>query len=193
MKTRGWYNSSEKVACSVVCTRFMEGSIVQWPWRTFQLAIWYRSAKLCLLIMMFLNSNCLIRLEQFTLQWSVSAFPRFSSILLKSTASSPYTLLQPPLHHRLNFSKPRFCPFDMLFTIYTTWNHNISPNWPAMSLFTPRVLRLPAILRLSLIVVKQGQQARFSSCRRLREDPRIQELGKVIKDEFAVLREDYST
>lgn len=60
-----------------------------------------------------------------------------------------------------------------------------------MSLFAPRVLRLPAALRLSLILLKQGQYSRFSSATRLREDPRIQELGKVIKDEFAVMRENY--
>lgn len=60
-----------------------------------------------------------------------------------------------------------------------------------MSVFTPRILRLPATLRLSLLFIQQGQRSRFSSSSYLREDPRIQELGKVIKDEFAVLREDY--
>ncbi|RDI86117.1 T-complex protein 1 subunit gamma [Venturia inaequalis] len=60
-----------------------------------------------------------------------------------------------------------------------------------MSVFTPRILRLPTTVRLSLLFVQQGQRLRFSSSSRLSEDPRIQELGKVIKDEFAVLREDY--
>lgn len=60
-----------------------------------------------------------------------------------------------------------------------------------MSVFAPRILRLPAGLRLSRLLIQQGQRSRFSSGSRLREDPRIQELGKVIKDEFAVLREDY--
>lgn len=61
-----------------------------------------------------------------------------------------------------------------------------------MSVFTPRILRLPTTVRWSLQFVQQGQRVRFSSSSRLGEDPRIQELGKVIKDEFAVLREDYS-
>jgi triacylglycerol lipase len=59
--------------------------------------------------------------------------------------------------------------------------------WVALNL-----LKLPASIRISLHIHSTGF-AKFSTSRCFREDPRLKELGKVISDEYSVIRQDYDT
>jgi hypothetical protein len=59
-----------------------------------------------------------------------------------------------------------------------------------MSLIAPRLLHLPPSTRVACLA---AGHANFSHTTWLRKDPRLSDLGKVFKDEYSVLRDDYST
>lgn len=56
-----------------------------------------------------------------------------------------------------------------------------------MSIFTPRLLKLPASARVAFYIKSSG----FSTINCLRKDPRLADLGKVLKDEYSVMRDEY--
>jgi hypothetical protein len=58
-----------------------------------------------------------------------------------------------------------------------------------MSLIVPRLLRLPPSTRVACLA---AGHAKFSTTTWLRKDPRLSDLGRVLKDEYSVLRDEYS-
>ncbi|KAF2417437.1 putative triacylglycerol lipase [Tothia fuscella] len=57
-----------------------------------------------------------------------------------------------------------------------------------MSIFAPQILKLPASARVAVYL----RSANFSTSICLRKDPRLADMGRVLKDEYAVMRDEYT-
>lgn len=57
-----------------------------------------------------------------------------------------------------------------------------------MSAITPLILKLPASARVTFLL----KTANFGTAACLGKDPRLADLGKVLKDEYSAMKEEYS-